>query len=491
MNHLSQIYQSNLALLTDLYQLTMAYGYWKEGKQDQEAVYELYFRKNPFDGGYTIAAGLQFVIDYLENWSFDEPELQYLSGLKGPSGSPLFETAFIDYLKTLRFTCDVEAVEEGTVIFPLEPILKIKGPLLQAQLIETPLLTIINFQTLVATKASRLRLAAETDTLLEFGLRRAQGIDGGITASRAAFIGGVNATSDVQAGMLFGIPVKGTHAHSWVLAFDSEEEAFESFANAMPDNTILLVDTYDTLEGVKKAIQVMKRLSKKKIPFHGIRLDSGDLAYLSQKARKLLDEAGFFNTVIVASNDLDEHIIRSLKKEQGAKIDVWGVGTKLVTAYDQPALGGVYKLTQIKNKDGQWEPKIKLSEQAVKVTTQGSHQIRRFYDEEGKMVADMIYDQEIGADAEKIIDPSDATRRKKIKKTWLYQDLLVPVFEGGKLQYLPPALEHLQKRTIQSLHTLDASVKRFTNPHSYPVGLEPELDQQKRELIFKLREQNS
>ncbi len=486
MTDLSKIYKSNLSLLTDLYQITMAYGYWKNNKHEQEAVYELYFRKNPFGGGFSISAGLATVIDYLENWTFEAAEIKYLASLKNPSGSPMFEKGFLDYLEQMKFSCSVEGIPEGEIIFPFEPVLKVRGPLLQAQLIETPLLTLINFQTLIATKAARLKLATDGDTILEFGLRRAQGIDGGLSATRAAFVGGVDATSNVQAGMLFGIPVKGTHAHSWILSFDEEVEAFEAFAKAMPENTILLVDTYDTLEGVASAIETMKKLRSKNILFHGIRLDSGDLAYLSIEARKMLDQAGFTATKIVASNDLDEYIIQSLKNSQNAKIDIWGVGTKLVTAYDQPALGGVYKLTNIKNQDGKWESKIKLSEQAIKVTTPGDHQIVRFY-KNGKMRGDMVFDVHLGQDAEYFVDPTDVTRRKKIKIDWDEKLLLEPIFEKGKKVYQSPSLVEIRENTLQNMMTLDDSVKRFTHPHHYTVGLEPKLDEKKRQMIHTLR----
>lgn len=325
-------------LLTDLYQLTMAYGYWKTGTHEREAVFHLFFRKPPFASGYSLVAGLADVIDWLRAFHFDEDELAYLQTLEGNDGSPLFEEGFIDYLRELKFTCEVDAVPEGTVVFPHEPLLRVQGPILQGQLVETALLNLINYQTLIATKAARICEAAQDEPVLEFGLRRAQGVDGALAASRAAYIGGCAATSNVLAGKLFGIPVKGTHAHSWVMSFDSEPEAFQAYADAMPNNCVFLVDTYDTLDGVRAAIEVGKRLRETGHEMVGVRLDSGDLAYLSIEARKLLDAAGFPDAVIVASNDLDETIIASLK-QQGAKIGLWGVGTKLVTAFDQPALG--------------------------------------------------------------------------------------------------------------------------------------------------------
>ncbi|RYF55329.1 MAG: nicotinate phosphoribosyltransferase, partial [Cytophagaceae bacterium] len=338
----NKLYDTSLSLLTDLYQVTMAYGYWKSGTAEKEAVFNLYFRKNPFGGGFTVACGLANAIGYVTHFGFTKKDLRYLRTLTGSDGEPLFETAFLDYLGALKLTVDIDAMPEGTVVFPNEPLVRVRGPILQCQLLETPLLNLINFETLIATKAARLRLVADTDTLLEFGLRRAQGVDGGMTASRAAYIGGCDATSNVLAGKHYDIPVRGTHAHSWVMSFDSELEAFETYADVLPNNVTLLVDTYDTIQGVRNAIEAGQRLRERGYRLSGIRLDSGDLAYLSIEARKLLDAAGFTDTAIVASNDLDETIINSLK-QQGAKITVWGVGTKLVTAYDQPALGGVYK----------------------------------------------------------------------------------------------------------------------------------------------------
>jgi nicotinate phosphoribosyltransferase len=344
------LYNQSLALLTDLYQLTMAQAYWKSGVAQKEAVFHMFFRKHPFNSGFTVACGLHTVIEVLKNFRFDESDVAYLATLTGNDGGPLFETGFLDTLQSLRLDCDIDAVPEGTVVFPFEPLLRVKGNLVQGQLIETILLNIINFQTLVATKAARMGVAAQGEPILEFGLRRAQGIDGGLSASRAAYVGGCAATSNVLAGKMFGIPVRGTHAHSWVMSFDDELEAFITYADAMPNNCIFLVDTYDTLEGVHKAVEAGKHLRAKGHEMIGIRLDSGDLAYLSIEARRILDENGFEKAIIVASNDLDETIINSLK-QQGAQINVWGVGTKLVTGYDQPALGGVYKLTAIREKD--------------------------------------------------------------------------------------------------------------------------------------------
>ncbi|GAB3539598.1 nicotinate phosphoribosyltransferase [Pontibacter brevis] len=483
---LNDIYATSLTLLTDLYQLTMAYGYWKKGMAEQEAVFHLYFRKNPFKGGYTISAGLEHAVQYLQELKFREEDLSYLSNLKGGQGQPLFEQGFIQYLQDLQFTCSVDAVPEGTAVFPNEPLVRVRGPLLQAQLIETPLLTIINFETLIATKAARIADAAKGDHVIEFGMRRAQGIDGSLSASRAAYIGGTSATSNLLAGQLYDIPVKGTHAHSWVQAFNSEEEAFAAYGEAFPQDSVFLVDTYDTLEGVKNAIATAKKLQPKGFKFGGIRLDSGDLTYLSVEARKLLDEAGFTDTNIVASNDLDEHIITSLKHE-GSKVNVWGIGTKMVTAYDQPALGGVYKLAALKRQDGTWEYKVKLSEQRAKTSNPGMLQVRRFYDENGN-IADMIYNEmEPLPEHLQIVDPLDSTRRKTIAPETASEELLVPVFEEGQLVYTLPDLPTIKSRTKSQLDRLHESIRRYLNPHSYPAGLEGSLHQYKTDLILKLR----
>src|SRR5436190_6887937 len=391
MTHLREKQPGAKAILTDLYQLTMAYGYWKTGKADREAVFHLFFREQPFHGGFTICCGLADVLQYLREFRFEKSDLDYLQGIKGNDGKRIFAPAFLKYLKNLKLRLDVDAIPEGTVVFPHEPLIRVRGPILQAQLIETALLNLVNFQSLIATKAARICLAAQGDPVVEFGLRRAQGIDGALTASRSAYIGGCAATSNVLAGKMFGIPVGGTYAHSWVMSFENELEAFNAYADALPNNCTFLVDTYNSLEGIRHAVRVGKRLRKRGHKLTGIRLDSGDLAYLSIKARKMLNAAGFKDAVIVATNDLNEHLIASLK-QQGAAINVWGVGTMLVTAYDQPALGGVYKLSAIRKPDGTWDHKIKLSEQAVKATNPGILQVRRFR-QGNEFIGDAIYDE--------------------------------------------------------------------------------------------------
>jgi nicotinate phosphoribosyltransferase len=486
MSLLPSLYRHSLSLLTDLYQLTMAYGYWKLGMSEHQAAFHLFYRKNPFNGGYAVAAGLAYVQDLLELLRFDESDVAFLGELCGNDGKPLFERGFLDYLRQLRLQCDVEAVPEGTVVFPHEPLVRVCGPIIQCQILETALLNMINFQTLIATKAARICLATQQEPVLEFGLRRAQGIDGSLAASRAAFIGGCAATSNVLAGKLFGIPVKGTHAHSWVMCFDDETESFDAYSRAMPNNCIFLVDTYDTLEGVRHAVEVGKRLRQRGHEMAGVRLDSGDLAYLSIEARKILDAGGFPKAAIVASNDLDEHIITSLK-QQGATIAVWGVGTKLVTAYDQPALGGVYKLSAIRAPGQSWQYRIKLSEQAIKVSTPGILQVRRYRDQ-GKYLLDAIYDLDLGvADGTSIIDPMDMTRRKRIPDGATGEDLLVPVCREGRNVYTSPPLLDIQRHAREQLAGLHPGVTRFMNPHEYPVGLEAALFDRKTHLVLHAR----
>jgi nicotinate phosphoribosyltransferase len=480
------LYRPSLALLTDLYELTMAYGYWKAGVADREAVFDLTFRKNPFGGGFTIACGQGYVVDFVAHVRFDDSDIAYLAELRGNDDRPLFERAFLDWLRNLRLTCDLDAVPEGTVVFPHEPLVRVRGPLIIAQLLETPLLNLMNFQTLIATKAARICQATRGEPVMEFGLRRAQGMDGGLAASRAAYIGGCASTSNVLAGKLFGIPVSGTHAHSWVMAFESELEAFQAYADALPNNCIFLVDTYDTLAGVRHAAAVGRRLREHGHRLAGIRLDSGDLAYLSIKAREILDAAGLHDAQIVASNDLDEQIIASLK-EQGAQIALWGVGTRLVTAHDEPALGGVYKMTAIRQPAQPWRYTIKLSEQAVKVTTPGVLQIRRF-ERDGEFMADMVYDEARPLPADcTIVDPADVTRRKHIPAGTPYTDLLAPLFRAGRMVCEPWTLADARRRVQEQLAHLHASTRRFVNPHEYPVGLEQSLHKLKTELILEAR----
>lgn len=480
---LRTIYRASLSLLTDLYQLTMAYGYWKTNGSKKEAVFHLSFRNSPFQGGFTVASGLCDLIDFVQNFKYQKEDIEYLATLKTKSGKPLFAKEFLTYLETLKLNLSIAAVPEGTIVFAQEPMVRIEGNLLECQLLESILLNFFNFQSLIATKAARVCLAAGTDTVLEFGMRRAQGIDGALTASRSAYLGGCYATSNVLAGKLFDIPVLGTHAHSWVMSFESELESFEKYGEALPENAIFLVDTYDSLNGIKNAIQVGKKLKEQGYELSGIRLDSGDFTYLSQAARKMLDEAGFQNTFIAASNDLDENLISTLK-QQGSKVSVWGVGTKLVTSYDQPALGAVYKLSAIrKNSQCPWEYKIKLSDQAAKISTPGVLQVRRFIKNE-EYVGDAIYDESRPLPTQwSIIDPLDVTRRKTIPASAQSFNLLVPVFERGELVYSIPSLQESRLYVKKQLEKFNSTIKRFINPHIYPAGLETSLHAMKMKQI--------
>lgn len=473
----------SLALLTDLYQVTMACGYWKLGRADEEAVFNLFFRRAPFRGAYAIAAGLQEALRYMAEFRFTPEDVAYLGTLRGNDGQRLLEPGFLDYLASLRLTLDVEAVPEGTPVFPHEPLLRVRGPLAQCQLLETPLLNCLNFSTLIATKAARICEAAGGDPVVEFGLRRAQGSDGALTASRAAYIGGCAATSNVLAGMRYGIPVRGTHAHSWVMSFADEREAFAAYAEALPNNCTFLVDTYDTLEGVRRAAEVGKLLAARGHAMAGVRLDSGDLAALSVAAREILDAAGLQQAAIVASNDLDEREIVALKAK-GAAIGVWGVGTRLVTAYDQPALGGVYKLAALRGSAG-WEYRIKLSEEPVKVSNPGVQQVRRYADPSGRLLGDVIYEEGLGlhgagarVDAGgEFAPPAGAS----------VEDLLVPVLRAGQPVYEPPPLVEVRARTQAQLQRLDPAVRRLDAPASYPVALDRPLADLKARLMAEAR----
>lgn len=444
------------ALFTDQYELVMAYGYWELGMAEKEAVFYLSFRTNPFKGEYTIACGLHAVIEYLNNYKFTAEDTDYIANLTDSSGTPQFPKEFLSYLRRLRFSCDIDAIPEGTVVFPREPLLRIKGPLLQCQLLETALINFINFPSLIATKASRIFTAAEGDNIVEFGVRRAQGPDGGLSASRAAYIGGCDSTSHVLAGKLYDIPIKGTQAHSWIMAFDDEITAFRSFSNLLGGDSTLLVDTYHTLSGVENAIIVGKELRQAGQDLAAIRLDSGDLVSLSQIARKMLDDAGFTNTKIFASGDLDEYLIKDLKAK-GAKINAWGVGTKLSTAYDQPALNTIYKLCAIRNENGQWDYKLKISDAPSKTTMAGILQVRRF----GNFSYDTIYDEEIG---------TDENNNNAI-------DLLVPIFRKGLCVYQEPSIHQIRDKAI-------AEVKRFNATTIRPYAIKN--DRKLNELQAKL-----
>lgn len=470
------------ALLTDLYQLTMVSGYVQEGKTHQWANFDYFFRSIPDDGGYCILAGLADVIEYLQTLHFNQEDLSYLEELG------IFSKDSLAYFENFKFTGDIRAMPEGTVVFPHEPLIRVTAPLPEAQLIETTLLNIMNYQTLIATKAARVVWAANGDIVIDFGLRRAHGPDGALMASRAAYIGGVDGTSNVLAGRFYGIPVRGTHAHSWIESFTNELEAFRAYARVYPDTCLLLADTYDTLNsGVPNAIQVGHELRKKGHELQGIRLDSGDLSYLSKQARRMLDEGGFPDASIVASSDLDEWLVQSLKR-QGARVDIWGVGTRLVTSFSCPALGGVYKLTALDEDDKRMTPKIKRSDNPQKITNPGVKKAVRMYDNSGQMRGDVLFldDEEIPRKRSfQVHHPMFQHVFKTYPGHFKMQEIMVPIFQKGKLVYDNPDIHKIQKYTLKNLEELDAAYKRFHNPHTYHVSLSPLLFKTKQHLLHE------
>jgi nicotinate phosphoribosyltransferase len=465
-------------LFTDFYQLTMMQGYLRAGLHERESCFDLFFRYHPFNGGYTIAAGLEDALKFLESIRFSDDDIAYLKE------NGLFDNDFLEYLKALRFTGDVHAVQEGTPVFPMAPLLRVQGPLGQCQLVESGLLNIINFQSLIATKSARVCLEAGKDNVLEFGMRRAQGEDGAVTAARSAYIGGCMATSNVAAGKLYGIPVRGTHAHSWVMAFESELESFRKYVECYPDSSILLVDTYDTLKtGVPNAVKVGLEMKERGRKLMGIRLDSGDLAYLSQEARRMLDEAGLKETSIVCSGDLDEYIIHDLKA-QSAKIDVYGVGTRLVTAHGDPALPGVYKMSAWRD-SGRWEMKLKISDSLKKSTLPGVKQVWRMRNGSGDMIADIVELEESPPDFSKPVwghHPFMDYRKKVYDNVARAHPLLEPVFSGGRITAGNRTLDEIREKLRGELEHLHPTFKRLMNPHIYKVSLGPALMEQTRRL---------
>lgn len=468
----------NLTLLTDLYQLTMMYGYYKENMTETEAVFDLFFRELNGQRAYAVMAGTESIIDYITNLKFTQDDIEYLRSLN------LFDEDFLNYLANFKFTGEIYAMPEGTVVFPREPLVRVKAPILQAQLIETAMLTLVNHQTLIATKASRVKYAAGSDAVMEFGLRRAQGPDAGTLGARAAVIGGCMGTSNVVAGKLFDLSVAGTHAHSWVMSFPDELSAFRAYAKHFPDSCMLLVDTYDTLNsGVPNAIKVFDELKANGHKPIGIRLDSGDLSYLSKEARKMLDAAGYSEAKIFVSGDLDEFVIRELKA-QGACINVWGVGTRLITSNDLPALGGVYKLAA-EVIDGKIVPKIKISENPIKTTNPGYKKVYRLYSENGVALADLItLDHEI-IDTSKpltICHPIYRYKKKTLAR-FSARELLVPVFADGKLVYEAPTMAQICEYAQKELASFWDEYKRFMNPHIYKVDLSDELYDMKQKIL--------
>lgn len=477
----------NLTLLTDLYEITMMQAYFKNNNKNKMAIFDVFYRKNPMDGGYAISAGLEQVIEYINNLHFTEDDINYLASLK------IFEDDFLDYLKNFKFTGDIYAIPEGSVMFPREPMLKVIAPIMEAQFIETAILNILNHQSLIATKAARICYAAEGDGIMEFGLRRAQGHDAGIYGARAAVIGGCAGTSNVLTGQMFDVPVMGTHAHSWIMSFDDEYTAFYTYARLYPMACTLLVDTYDTLNsGVPNAIKVFKQMKNEGIELknYGIRLDSGDLAYLSKKARKMLDDAGFKDATITASNDLDEFLIASLKM-QGAEITNWGVGTNLITSKDCPSFGGVYKLAAIMEDGENFTPKIKLSDNSEKITNPGNKKIYRIYEKENnKIKADLIcLENETFTENEDmhLFDPHEPWKKTVLKAgTFTLKELLVKVFDKGQCVYHSDSVMKLRDFAISEMETLWEETKRFENPHQVYVDLSQKLYDIKISLLEKM-----
>src|SRR6266487_99457 len=476
------------ALTTDLYEVTMACGYWNVGVQEYEAAFHVTFRENPFGGEFTVAGGLATAIDFLRAFQFDQTEIEYLASQRGNDGKPLFSNGFLEYLHSLRLSCEIDAIPEGTLVFPNEPLIRVRGPIIECQLLETALLNILNFESLIATKAARVCLAAENDPVIEFGLRRAQGVDGGLTAARAACVGGCAGTSNLQAGQQFGIPVSGTQAHSWIMFFENESEAFRAYAKAMPNNCVFLVDTYNSLDGVRHAIDVAGRLRQNGHEMIGVRLDSGDRVALSIETRRMLDKAGFTKAKIVCSGDLDEHIIADMKRHD-AKIDMWGVGTKLTTGQPDAALGGIYKLGAVRHPGGQWQRRIKLSDERAKTSVPGLLNVRRFYQPDGKFVADAIYEID-----HRVSEPCTIVELETEKKTQVpaktdYSDLLVPIFRKGEPVYQAPELDASREHARTQLSCAPPEILRLNDPKGYKIGLERSLYELRSTLIARAREQ--
>ena len=482
---------NNLTLLTDLYELTMMQGYFKN-PTNQTVIFDMFYRTNPCGGAFAITAGLEQMIEYIENLHFTDEDIEYLGSLN------IFEDDFLEYLRNFEFTGDIYAIPEGTVVFPREPLVKVVAPIMEAQLVETAILNIINHQSLIATKAARVCYAAKGDAIMEFGLRRAQGPDAGIFGARAAVIGGCAGTSCVLTGKMFDVPVLGTHAHSWIMSFPDEYTAFKTYAKLYPDACTLLVDTYDVLKsGVPNAIRVFEEMREEGIPLtkYGIRIDSGDLAYLSKEAYKMLAAAGFDDAIISASSDLDEYLIDSLKA-QDAKINSWGVGTRLITSNDNPAFGGVYKLAAVKDADSaEFTPKIKLSENTEKVTNPGNKTVYRLYSKKtGKIKADLIClaDEKLDADENMVLfDPIDTWKKTKfLGGTYEVRELLIPVIKEGKRVYESPSVMELRDYCLKEQNTLWDESRRFANPQKVYVDLSQKLWELKKDLLEEMSEKS-
>ncbi len=479
-------FERKLQLATDLYQMSMGNVYYNDGKQDEVAVFDVFIRNNPFGGGYTVAAGLEQVIDYVANLAFTDDDIALLH-----KNHPEFSQGYLDYMRSFKFTGEIYAVPEGTVIFPFEPIIRVKAPLIQAQLVETTILAIVNHQTLIATKASRIVEEAKGDPIMEFGLRRAHGTEAGYFGARAAVIGGCAGTSVVETEAMLDRPSMGTMSHSFVLSYDSELEAFYRFVKYNPQNAVLLVDTYNTLEqGMPNAIKVFAdcKADGRITGQYGIRIDSGDLAYLTAEARKMLDDAGFTDAVIVASSDLDEYLIKDLKI-QGAQINSWGIGTKLITAYDCPALGGVYKMAEI---DGR--PKLKISNDPWKITNPGYKKIVRIYGRSNHMaLADLLCLADEVIDETRpltIFHPMHTWKRRTITDFYI-KEILEPIFVDGELVYEKPAIRDIQQHLVEEKKTLWPTFKRMVNPHVYHVDLSKKLWDMKQRLLDEAEAENA
>ncbi|MBR4762850.1 MAG: nicotinate phosphoribosyltransferase [Lachnospiraceae bacterium] len=481
--------RQNLTLLTDLYELTMMQGYFKHKDENKNVIFDAFFRTNPFGGGYSIMCGIEQLVNYVKELHFSDGDIEYLRSIG------IFDEDFLNYLANFHFTGSIYAIPEGALMFPREPMVKVIAPIMEAQLVETAILNIINHQSLIATKAARICYAAQGDGIMEFGLRRAQGPDAGTYGARAAVIAGCVGTSNVLCGELFKVPVRGTHAHSWIMSFEDELTAFKTYADMYPTACILLVDTYDTLKsGVPNAIKTFQYLRDKGIELkgYGIRLDSGDLAYLSKKARKMLDAAGFEDAVISASNDLDENLISSLKA-QGATIRSWGVGTHLITAKDNPSFGGVYKLAAIQQDDGSYLPKIKVSENTEKVTNPGNKKIYRVYEKvTGKLIADLIcLDEEVFSEDDPLtlFDPIEPWKKTKLKPgEYTLRELMVPLFIDGKCVYESRETMDIRDYCLKEQDTLWEESRRLVNPHQIYVDLSRKLYDTKNDLLNKVHD---
>lgn len=469
----------DFCLYTDLYEITMAQGYFLEGKAESPASFTMYFRKLPFKGGYSIFCGSDTLLELIEGYQFDNEDIEYLASIDAPGGGKLFKAEFLEYLRNLKMSVSISAPAEGSLVFPYEPCLRIDGPILQCQLLEAGLLNCINFQTLAATKAMRISTAADGRACAEFGLRRAQGT-GSMWAARASYVGGFASTSNVAAGKKFGIPVSGTHAHSWVMSHGSEIESFRKYAEYFPTNSTLLIDTYSVIEGAENAIKVAKEMEARGERLSAVRIDSGDLTWESRRVRKMLDDAGLDYVGIVLSNDLDEYTISSILRE-GAQVNAFGVGTKFACCYDQPTLGGVYKLNAYVNDAGEWQDTMKISESPEKTTIPGILNVKRHYDENGYLAGDMVFDERDENLQCEIIDPLNRIKSKKL--CGLESEILLqPIMKDGK-RTSTWSVQDARATAKASLDKLDYTRKRMLNPHIYPVGIELGLSERRDAMI--------